>query len=46
MNEPDAPFFRSEMREGMERLLSVGLVDAFRVLHPYKEGAYTAMCEA
>ena len=40
-NEPDTPFFRSEVREGLEKLISVGLVDAFRVLNPNKEGAYT-----
>lgn len=40
-NEPDDPLFRSEVRDGLEKLLSVGLVDAFRVLHPNKEGAYT-----
>ncbi len=40
-NEPDEAFFRSDLREGMEQLLTVGLVDAFRVLHPKKEGAYT-----
>lgn len=40
-NEPDAPIFRSELREGMEQLLSIGLVDAFRSLYPNKEGAYT-----
>ena len=40
-NEPDTPLFRSETREGLERLLSLGLVDTFRVLNPNKEGAYT-----
>lgn len=40
-NEPDMPLFRSETREGLERLLSLGLIDAFRVLNPNKEGAYT-----
>lgn len=40
-NEPDTPFFRSEVREGLEKLISVGLVDAFRVLNPNKEGSYT-----
>lgn len=40
-NEPDDPLFRSEVRDGLKKLLSVGLVDAFRVLHPNKEGAYT-----
>ena len=40
-NEPDAPIFRSELREGMEQLLSAGLIDAFRSLYPNREGAYT-----
>lgn len=40
-NEPDNPIFRSELRDGMERLLSIGLVDAFRSLYPNREGAYT-----
>ena len=40
-NEPDDPFFVSEARAGLERLLSIGLVDAFRVLYPNREGAYT-----
>jgi len=40
-NEPDQPFFRSEVREGFDQLLSIGLVDVFRALYPNKEGAYT-----
>lgn len=40
-NEPDDLIFQSETRAGLKRLLSIGLVDAFRVLHPDKEGAYT-----
>ena len=40
-NEPDNPFFQSEVRDGFEKLLAVGFVDAFRALHPRKEGAYT-----
>ena len=40
-NEPEPPFFYSEVREGLERLLSTGLVDAFRVLYPRRTGAYT-----
>lgn len=39
--ESDAPLFSSASREGFDELLSIGLVDAFRVLHPRKEGAYT-----
>lgn len=40
-NESDTPLFSSASREGFDELLSIGLVDAFRVLHPRKEGAYT-----
>ena len=40
-NEPDNLFFRSDIREGMEKLINTGLVDVFRELHPFKEGAYT-----
>lgn len=40
-NEPDNPLFSSEVREGFEKLLATGLVDAFRILHPKKEGAYS-----
>ena len=40
-NEPDNPFFVSETRAGLQQLLSIGLVDAFRALHPNREGAYT-----
>lgn len=40
-NEPDNPIFQSEVRDGFEKLLAAGFVDAFRVLHPRKEGAYT-----
>lgn len=40
-NESDNPLFCSASREGFEQLLSIGLVDAFRALHPRKEGAYT-----
>lgn len=40
-NTPDDPLFQTEVRDGIEKLLSTGLVDAFRALHPQKEGAYT-----
>ena len=40
-NEPDNPLFSSEVREGFEKLLATGLVDAFRILHPKKEGGYS-----
>lgn len=40
-NEPDNPIFCSDVREGFQQLLSIGLVDAFRSLYPSKEGAYT-----
>lgn len=40
-NDPDPPGFQSSEREGMERLLALGLIDVFRTLHPQAEGAYT-----
>jgi len=40
-NEPDNQFFQPEVQAGFEKLLSCGFVDAFRMLHPCKEGAYT-----
>ena len=40
-NEPDEPLFQSDIRESFDALLSTGLVDAYRVLHPQQEGAYT-----
>lgn len=40
-NESDDPFFRSDVRESLEALIRVGLVDVFRTLYPRKEGAYT-----
>ena len=40
-NEPDDPLFRSEVRDGFDKLLATGVVDAFRVLNPNKAGAYT-----
>lgn len=35
-NEPDNPLFRSEVRDGFDKLLAAGVVDAFRVLNPNK----------
>ena len=40
-NEPEPPGFQSLEREGMERLLALGLTDVFRAWHPQVEGAYT-----
>lgn len=40
-NEPDNPTFCSEARQGIEELIKIGLVDAFRSLYPSREGAYT-----
>ena len=39
-NDPDPPGSQSSEREGMERLLALGLIDVFRTLHPQAEGAY------
>jgi len=40
-NRKDPPGFLSEGREAMENLLELGLVDAFRHLHPKRTGVYT-----
>lgn len=40
-NESDNSLFSSEVRDGMSKLQSIGLVDVFRVLNPNKTGAYT-----
>lgn len=35
------PMFNTEERAGFEKLLSLGLTDAYRHLYPYQTGAYT-----
>lgn len=35
------PMFTTEERAGFEKLLSLGLTDAYRHLYPYQTGAYT-----
>jgi exodeoxyribonuclease-3 len=40
-NEKEPLGFTSEERGGFENLLSIGLVDIFRELHPTQAGAYT-----
>lgn len=40
-NTPELPGFQSQEREGMERLLSLGLTDVFRAWYPQVERAYT-----
>jgi len=40
-NTPTEDIFRSDIREGFEQLLSIGLADAFRYLYPNRERAYT-----
>lgn len=40
-NDPEAPGFQSQERDGMEQLLSLGLTDVFRAWYPQTEGVYT-----
>lgn len=40
-NVPDDPLFQPETRESFEELLSSGMVDVYRALHPEQTGAYT-----
>lgn len=40
-NDPSLPKFYTEERAGMDRLLEMGFVDAFRAMYPGQEGAYT-----
>lgn len=40
-NDPSLLKFFSSEREGMDHLLAMGFDDAFRLLYPEKEGAYT-----
>lgn len=40
-NDPEAPGFQSQERDGMEQLLSLGLTDVFRAWYPQTEVVYT-----
>lgn len=40
-NVPDDDLFQSDLRADFEKLLALGLIDAFRALHPDREGEYT-----